>query len=126
MTIKLIDIAWAAGFLEGEGSFSYAKTTPRVEAPQNQVEPLLRLQKLFGGAIYKSSPTAKNNKISTWSICGKPAAGVMMALWVLMSPWRKVQIEYALSEWKKQAPRLGSKKGYVWDRDKLCWRKKDA
>lgn len=51
-------IAWAAGFLEGEGWFAYrdsrkgATSHPRMGANQVNREPLERLQALFGGNIY--------------------------------------------------------------------------
>jgi len=57
-----VDIAWAAGFLEGEGSFEHARRpamdtrvkhgTLRVSVEQTQLGPLEKLQSLFGGKIY--------------------------------------------------------------------------
>lgn len=59
-----VDVAWAAGFLEGEGTFcgSPAGENPArpgykiggdtcVKAAQVNVEPLYRLQVLFGGSV---------------------------------------------------------------------------
>lgn len=48
------DLAWAAGFLEGEGSFCI-RSNGRwfLGAGQVDREPLERLQALFGGNIYK-------------------------------------------------------------------------
>jgi hypothetical protein len=45
------DWAWAAGFLEGEGSFVDSGTSPRVYAPQKDPEALERLLALFGGSV---------------------------------------------------------------------------
>jgi hypothetical protein len=39
MSIELVDLYWAAGFLEGEGSFQY-KTSPRVSAAELNPEDL--------------------------------------------------------------------------------------
>lgn len=53
------EIAWAAGFLEGEGWFAFrgsrgSKPTAemRVGAAQVNREPLERLQSMYGGKIY--------------------------------------------------------------------------
>ena len=57
--------AWAAGFFEGDGSVYLKKMTlefyrPTVAAGQNNTEPLVRLQRLYGGSIQKvSTPKGK-------------------------------------------------------------------
>lgn len=98
----LADLAWAAGFLEGEGHFagSYSKTQT-VRACQVQREPLERLQAVFGGNIperkYWNYAAAHNSQpIYRWSISGARARGVMMTLFTFMSPWRQQQILTAL------------------------------
>lgn len=84
------DLEWAAGFLEGEGSFIKAAGTQRVSAFQNSLEPLLKLKSFFGGTI---SPQRVGNQ---WQIAGARARGVMMTLFSLLSERRKVQIRGAL------------------------------
>lgn len=46
-------LAWAAGFVDGEGSFTLHnnKTYPRLSATQAHKEPLEKLQKLWGGTV---------------------------------------------------------------------------
>jgi len=106
---EIKDIHWAAGFLEGEGSF--CKGTPhktnsyhgtqRVQCRQNEIEPLLKLLSFFGGTIRKVS--SKSNKfasvpyIQEWTVSGSRARGVMMTLYSLLSPRRRNQITVALS-----------------------------
>lgn len=46
--VSTLQLAWAAGFIEGEGSFSNTVT-----AAQVQKEPIERLHALFGGRIYQ-------------------------------------------------------------------------
>ena len=47
------ELAWAAGFIDGEGSFTiHSKGRyPRLSATQAHEEPLRRLQKLWGGTV---------------------------------------------------------------------------
>lgn len=56
MNLDPLDLAWAAGFLDGEGSFFVRKNGPRtfspgIQAGQNHLEPLEKLQTMFGGSI---------------------------------------------------------------------------
>lgn len=97
------DLEWAAGFLEGEGSFAYMKGgTQRVRASQVNSEPLARLKKIFGGSIsYEPSRTQKetgNKKADcfAWAISGARARGVMLTLFPLLSEKRQDQITAAM------------------------------
>lgn len=47
------EVAWVAGFLEGEGYFILKRGRLFVGANQVNPEPLERLQELLGGYIYK-------------------------------------------------------------------------
>ena len=95
----MIDVAWAAGFLEGDGTFAYTRT-PMVAAFQIQKEPVERLARLFGGVI-RERRTPKGKIIHVWQIYNRDAAGLMMTVYSLMSPHRKAQIENAIQCWRK-------------------------
>ena len=103
-----IDIAWAAGFIEGEGSFGNF-TTAGVRAAQVQKEPLDRLQKMFGGKIYlhkRNRDNAKNanaKDIWVWYLYGSKAAGAIMSMLCLLSPKRFEQAVSSLNLWKSQS-----------------------
>lgn len=101
-----IELGWVAGFLEGEGSFSgrgSGKGCLTVAVSQVQREPLERLQRLFGGEIYRynhgknSKPTWSN--FYRWTKCGKKAAEIMILLYPLMSPKRQDKIAELLVIW---------------------------
>lgn len=96
MNIK--ELHWAAGFLEGEGSFcSHAKRAyvhSKVNAVQKEMEPLERLQRLFGGTITKGPKSS----VYIWSANGSLARGVAMTVFSLMSSRRKNQIKQMLSK----------------------------
>lgn len=87
-----IDIAWAAGFLEGEGSFSLTHRTSVCCISQVQREPLERMVKFFGGSIY---PHGQRN-ILKWKVTGPRAMGIMLTVFDFMSPRRKGQIRASL------------------------------
>ena len=109
--INICDIYWAAGFIDGEGSFTLAGKNPRVSVPQLDDELLLRLKSLFTGWIYKKrdiSNKLSSNGISVWGITGSRAVGVMMTLYPLMSQKRKRQIEKVLLVWKSTPNSTGS------------------
>lgn len=100
------DLAWAAGFLEGEGCFYLDKTGQKysyltIFANQVNPEPVERLLKLFGGNLYLDSNRYKyglNNKpIWIWKCSGVRARGIAYTLFSLMSNKRKHQILKALS-----------------------------
>lgn len=106
--IAVRDIAWAAGFLEGEGSFMTSRTCPYVECAQVQREPLERLHALFGGTISfhqrKDKPAAWQD-FYRWTLYGNASAGVMMTLFILMSPKRQEQIRNVIEAWKARGTR---------------------
>lgn len=105
--MQIKKLYWAAGFLEGEGSFYGNMHRLGVQANQVQREPLERLRALFGGNIRKQVGRSPNQSIiNVWYVSGSRAVGVMMTLFVLMSPKRKVQIKWALEKWKLRPGRI--------------------
>lgn len=100
--ISTINVAWAAGFMEGEGSFYCNNGAGIVTAAQVQREPLDRLQVLFGGIIRQRQTKGFSEKpIWVWTLPSHRSIEVMMTLYVLMSPKRKKQIATALERWKR-------------------------
>ena len=100
--VSVKDIAWAAGFLEGEGSFSLQKSLcPKVQASQKGSQPLERLRTMFGGKVYLRNQKYKGmpRPIYSWEIHGPTAAGIMMSIYGLMSCKRKDQIKHSVTQW---------------------------
>ena len=102
MAVNVHELYWAAGFLEGEGSFIGSKKSAfQVTACQVQKQPLERLVKLFGGTLFWREPgNLRQHAIWRWVRCGKYAAGIMMTLYSLLSPRRQEQAKSALTHWK--------------------------
>lgn len=92
-----VDLAWAAGFMEGEGSFMVNRKSlgrnacARCSAAQKQREPLDKLQRLFGGGVkpFKGS-------YFRWDVSGARARGVMLTLFTFLSTRRRGQVRAAL------------------------------
>jgi hypothetical protein len=89
----LRELEWAAGFLEGEASFSGG----RIHVSQVNPEPLKRLLDIFGGNINEPRQRAVGCRpIGEWRVSGARARGVLLTIFELMSQRRKAQIRKAL------------------------------
>ena len=90
------DLEWAAGFLEGEGSFYNNGNSTMTSAVQVNEAPVQRLLELFGGSL-RSYPLRQGaNTAWRWAASGARARGVAMTLYSLMSTKRQGQIRNAL------------------------------
>ena len=90
------DIAWAAGFLEGEGCFQLQKTRRSVYANQVHKPPLERLLTLFGGSLKLQTRKTPQSDIWYWYVYGPRAVNAMTAVQKWMSPRRQLQIKEVL------------------------------
>jgi len=99
--ISMCDLHWAAGFIEGEGCFYHITSVPCIAVAQKHIQSLEKLQRLFGGniRIQKAPKTGFGGPLFTWRLY-RGAAGVMMTLYSLMSPYRQEKIKEALGAWK--------------------------
>lgn len=91
---SLRDLAWVAGFLEGEGSFGRHRGCERVAAKQVNREPIDRMLSLFGGAAGQYQ--TKTSPVWQWSTSGARARGVMLTLYPMLSARRQGQIRHAM------------------------------
>jgi hypothetical protein len=90
---SLIEIAWAAGIYEGEGSCLRAKKLGggcQAQVSQKDGEITLRLRDLFGGSVC-------TGRLRSWHVSGARARGFLLTIYRFMSERRKRQIEHALS-----------------------------
>lgn len=95
------EVLWAVGFLEGEGSFTRGTRSIRIEAKQNEKEPLERLQAaLGGGTIYLDSKRG----IHQWTMFRRAeVVATLRLIWPEMSSRRKAQI-WKLLYWHRLHP----------------------
>lgn len=95
-TIKptLLDIAWLAGFLEGEGNFE----RQRVRASQVNLTPLTWIQARFGGQLSLQKRYDPNwADCYNWTVSGARARGIALTVYSFMSPLRQTQIRESLT-----------------------------
>jgi hypothetical protein len=85
-----VDIGWAAGFFEGEGSVGF-QASPVAKVGQKDAWPLERLQRLFGGSFAKTSWGGLQ-----WSLHGSQARGFLLTIYSLLSPRRRAQVREVL------------------------------
>ncbi|SRR5258706_3825562 len=87
-----LEVAWAAGFIEGEGSFKLQVKCPRVSAGQVNKEPLLILQAIFGGSLkqYKNAKPSWS-PLWYWYVNGARAREVIATILPWLSQKRKQQ-----------------------------------
>lgn len=117
MSISTLDIAWSAGFLEGEGCFMITKMGKmknsaliRVIVGQVQKEPLERLQAMYGGKVHLT--TTKGRPMYRWETYTRRSVQIMMTIYPLMSPKRKSEIERCLERWKSHSTKWWPKSFY--------------
>lgn len=104
MMVSASDLHWAAGFIDGDGCVYQSRTTPMITATQKDRWPLDKLVALFGGTIYRHVRNeSKGHIYYRWDLYGNAAAGVMMTLFVLLSPRRQEKIREIIGRWKTQA-----------------------
>ena len=92
-----MDIAWAAGIYEGEGSLAVAPHSPnsvQINVGQKQRWLLDRLRDLFGGSVLERQ--MNDQPFYEWKVSGARARGFLMTIYIFMSPRRQDQIQTAL------------------------------
>lgn len=98
------DLEWAAGFLEGEGSFTGQVRNDRpgliaaIQATQaiDGVDSLQRLQRMFGGGLRPRKQQLERKPTFIWYCSGPRARGVAMTLYALVGVRRQMQIRELL------------------------------
>lgn len=90
------EIFWAAGFLEGDGSFDVDNRYLRVRADQVDPEPLTRLHEIFGGWMgIRGKPTSAGNTVHRWSLSGVKAEALADLIYPYLTKRRQIKIDSA-------------------------------
>ena len=103
--VQVKDIAWLAGFLEGEGSFTaHAKRFPRITFKLVDLDVAERAAMLLGGNVrgpYRGKYFKEHyQSIYSVSVNGSAAIGWMLTIYSLMGARRKKRIYNLLKYWK--------------------------
>ena len=88
-TATSLDIAWFAGFFEGEGSYSET----HIHVTQITRWPLDLIREAFGGRVVEFESNSINGRIRAfrWYATGRRARGIAMTLYPFLSPRRQLQ-----------------------------------
>lgn len=99
--MKIQDIYWLAGLLEGEGSFIWNVSTPRIKLAMTDKD-VIEKAKLLMTPLSKTTTchNGNNKNYHQFAITGFNAIQWMMTIYSLMGRRRKNQIKKVLLEWK--------------------------
>jgi hypothetical protein len=91
----LMQIAWAAGLFEGEGSCCrVARHSAQVHLGQKDRWVIDRMRALFGGNI--SERQINGRPFYEWQVSGTRARGFLMTMFSFLSPRRQEQVKASL------------------------------
>lgn len=111
------DVAWAAGFFEGEGSIGKRA----VLAHQVNRWPLEKLERTFGGTIGAKPRSGRDNNQQPcwhWSIGGEQARLFVRLIYPYLSPRRQEQIDSIfITDEKRQRRRSSISSAFVVEKD---------
>jgi hypothetical protein len=98
----MIDIAWLAGLVEGEGNISVNGRSFTIRIKMTDHDVILRASNLLGGKVYPS-PVPKNRR-PQWltQVKGATAAGWAMTLYPWLGVRRRQQVRDAVAHWRRQ------------------------
>lgn len=103
--ITVIDIAWVAALLEGEGSFCLNKTTPTIQFGSSDLDILLRLKRFIcpKGKITTQAGGYQGRTKDFYLISSYASLAVqwMMTIFPLMGIRRQEKIQKILVYWKQ-------------------------
>jgi len=104
-TATMRDIAWLAGFFEGEGSFS---PYGHVQISQLNRWALDGIREAFGGRVIEYETNAIRGRIMAfkWYTTGGRGRGITMTLYALLSPRRQLQARRLLKVSRLSDPPL--------------------
>ena len=111
-----VDIAWAAGLLEGEGCFSW-QNTPKIQVASTDLDVIVRVGYLINPRITVKVKRSKSGyhvkRMYYFQANGIEAAQWMMTIYILMSDRRKNKIRWILSNWKQMNGKWGRMRRFI-------------
>ena len=107
-----IEVAWAAGLLEGEGSFVKRHVhSSAITCSSTDLDTLEKLASIFGGNIVKLKKRKSHWKDAwAWYVSGQKAYNVMGKILPFMMCRRSKQIVVVMKRWEKHNAAIMSRK----------------
>lgn len=101
---KLVDIAWVAGLLEGEGTFGVSNSnSPFFAIQMNDKDVLVKAQLIINAKLYGPYRHKRGDKLDTphyrLALYGIPAISWMMTVYVFMGERRQKKINSIVRWW---------------------------
>lgn len=112
--LDVLSVAWAAGFLDGEGCFTITRSAPRrqfaprIHAAQIVQEPLDKLLELFGGHV--ALRDTRHRPLWYWEVAGATAVVRVLPLLIPHLLVKRAQAEMLLEFASRIDPRNGGKR----------------
>jgi len=100
-----LDIAFTAGFYEGEGHFKVSNDNAEVIIGQNDPEKLNWLCARYGGKVLGPYAGSIGNETYQWRLTRERAIGFMLTIFTFLSKSRRIQFTNAVNG-------LGSKRDH--------------
>ena len=100
--VNVRDLIWLAGYLEGEGSFTFNKRTPVLSLVTTDEDVADRVASITSWHTSGPYLYPKTNRKPFWRVqlAGAQAVGWMMTLYGFMGTRRRGQIRYVIEQWK--------------------------
>jgi hypothetical protein len=97
---KITEIAWLAGILEGEGTFTFAGPTPTIKIGMTDKDTIEKVKKIIGEDNEISEDEYSNKTLYIYRVYGYKAISWMMTLYSFMSLRRKEKIKEIIIKWQ--------------------------
>lgn len=98
--IRIHDIAWLAGLLEGEGCFSIVGRSVVIELQMTDKDVVEHAAQLLNTPVYVNKKKPNRKMVWRLHLHGNRAAGWMMTLYSLMGLRRRGRIKELLTGWR--------------------------
>lgn len=111
--MKVEQLYWAAGFIDGEGSFGRHGGTIGIQVVQVDKWHIDKLIDIFGGNLnIFSRKEVKGSIYHRWAVYGPRAVVIMRQLHPLLSPRRQSRIEGLIDGWEFRRRKENHKRQY--------------
>lgn len=99
---RFTELSWAAGLIEGEGSFEYRGGSPRISVAMTDLDVLIKLARIVGERCIRTKTPTNGGVLPQFHlrIYGKRAIALMMTIWPHMGARRQERISGILKAWK--------------------------
>ena len=92
-----MDIHWAAGIYEGEGSTQSYHKGCQIRVGQKERWLCDKLRGFFGGRV--AERRMNDQPFYEWTVSGPRARGFLLTMYMLLSPRRQDQIQQQMTAW---------------------------